>query len=101
MVDPVQVVWDLAWYMGLAGAVLNFVGGMMMASGYLSIARPGLFWWRSLLILAEVWLPRRGRTAATGATFNAADNHRILRGIGLVVLGFALQFASVFAQFPR
>lgn len=98
MADPLQAARDLAWYLSLAGAVVSFIGGMMMASGYLSIARPGLFWWRSLLILVEVWLPGRGRTAASGAHINAADNQRILRGIGLVVLGFALQFASAFAK---
>lgn len=69
-----------------------------MASGYLSIDKPGLFWWRSLRILCEAWWPGRGRAAASGATINPPDNHRILRGIGLVVLGFALQFAAAFAK---
>lgn len=98
MADPVQSAHDLAWYLNLASAAASFVGAMMMASGYLSIARPGLLWWRSLHILAEVWLPGRGRTAAAGATLNSTDNRRILRGIGLVVLGFALQIAADFAR---
>lgn len=79
------------------GALTSFVGTMMMSAGYLGITRPGLLWWRSLVVLVEVWLPRRGRTSGAGASLNPPDQRRVLRGIGLVVAGFALQVAAALA----
>lgn len=73
----------------------NVVGAMMLAAGYLSITRLGLLWWRSLVVLVEVWLPGRGRTSGAGASLNPRDQRRVVRGIGLAVVGFVLQAAAL------
>lgn len=73
----------------------NVVGAMMLAAVYLGITRLGLLWWRSLVVLVEVWLPGRGRTSGAGASLNPPDQRRVVRGIGLVVVGFVLQAAAL------
>ncbi len=72
----------------LAGLILGVMGAFMMASGYME----KMIWWQLPLIFFKVFFKRatiNGVRALSG--HNQDDVIRVLRGLGLIALGFVLQ----------